>query len=101
MKFEDLTNEQIEKAKACITREERMAFIKENNIELDDDMLDDVSGGRTIKNEIADPGKCPQGGKHRWDKTGIQRPGKYFGSVWKDDEERCTKCGAIMWTKWF
>ena len=35
MKFEDLTNEQIEKAKACTTGEEKLAFIKELSINLD------------------------------------------------------------------
>lgn len=45
MKFEDLTNEQIEKAKECTTREEKLAFIKEYSIEVPDDMLDGIAGG--------------------------------------------------------
>ena len=44
MKFEELTPEQIEKAKKCETREERMAFIKENGIELTDEQLESVAG---------------------------------------------------------
>ena len=44
MKFEELTPEQIEKAKRCETREERMAFIKENGIELTDEQLESVAG---------------------------------------------------------
>ena len=45
MKFEDLTNEQIEKAKACKTTEELMKFFMENHISLPDEYLENVSGG--------------------------------------------------------
>ena len=34
MRLEDMTPEMVEKAKGCETPEERMAFIRENGIEL-------------------------------------------------------------------
>ena len=51
MRVEDLSEELKKKAAECKTAEEKLAFIKENNIEaetsvqLDDDALDSVSGG--------------------------------------------------------
>ena len=103
MKFEDLTNEQIEKAKACTTSEERIAFLKEYSIEIPDDMLNEISGGtKRIRAEEPIRDECPSAngmnhGKHLWQKTGRQRPGEYFGNVWKDDEFRCAYCGELMW----
>ena len=101
MKFEDLTNEQQEKAKACKTYEERLAFIEECGIELEDDMLDDVSGGgqpcwdktphKTNKHE------CPKrnrGKNHEWEKTGREKSFLYF---WTDREYRCIYCGKTEW----
>lgn len=102
MKFEDLTNEQIEKAKACTTEEARIAFLKEYSIEIPDDMLDEISGGKKYGKNRGTMTECPAGGykgngQHRWRKTGQQRPGNYFGNVWKDDEYRCDYCGALKW----
>ncbi len=94
MEFENLTNEQIEKAKACTTPEEKLAFLKEYSIEIPDDMLDDVGGGAIGG---AARNRCPQGGKNRWAPTGRQRPGSIFGDYWKDNEKRCEKCGALDW----
>lgn len=37
MRFEEMNPEQVEKAKSCETTEERMAFVKENGIELTDE----------------------------------------------------------------
>lgn len=45
MSFEDLTAEQKEKALACKTHEELLAFAKEQGIELTDSQLESVSGG--------------------------------------------------------
>ena len=45
MRFEDMTPEMIEKIRGCETDEERMAFIEENGIELDDEQLDGIAGG--------------------------------------------------------
>lgn len=102
MKFEDLTNEQIEKAKACTTEEERIAFLKEYSIEIPDDMLDEISGGAKRYHKSQTCTECPAAGErtnghHKWRKTGQQRPGNYFGNVWKDDEYRCDYCGALKW----
>ena len=45
MNFEDLTDEQKAKAKACNTPEELLALAKEEGYELGDEELDSVSGG--------------------------------------------------------
>jgi len=45
MKFEDLTPEQREKAKACKSREEFLAMAQEEGLELSEDELDAVDGG--------------------------------------------------------
>ena len=45
MKFEDLTKEQQEKAKACKTPEEIFALAKEVGYELSEDEIDSISGG--------------------------------------------------------
>lgn len=47
MDFEDLTAEQKEKAKACQTPEEILAFAKDEGFELDDKELDAIAGGAT------------------------------------------------------
>ncbi|MBQ9004026.1 MAG: hypothetical protein IJ087_19445 [Eggerthellaceae bacterium] len=46
MKFEDLTPEQQEKAKGIKTLEEAMAFIKEESIDLSEEELDQLAGGK-------------------------------------------------------
>ena len=46
MKLEDLTPEQMEKAKAMKTPEELLEFAKSEGYELSDDELSAVSGGR-------------------------------------------------------
>lgn len=45
IKAKELTDEQKEKMKACKTMEELLAFAKEENIELPDELLEAVSGG--------------------------------------------------------
>ncbi len=45
MKYEDLTKEQQEKAKACKTPEEIFAFAKEIGYELSEKEIDGISGG--------------------------------------------------------
>ena len=45
MGFEDLTPEQIEKAKACKTAEELAAIAKEEGAELADEALEGIAGG--------------------------------------------------------
>ena len=43
--YESLTDEQKEKAKACKTMDELMAFMDQEGLELPDEMLDAVAGG--------------------------------------------------------
>ena len=45
MNFEDLTPEQMEKAKACTSVDELIALAKSEGIELSDEQLSAVSGG--------------------------------------------------------
>ena len=47
MNFEDLTPEQMEKAKACKTPEVLLALAKEEGYELSDEDLNALSGGST------------------------------------------------------
>ena len=46
MEFNDLTPEQQEKARNCKTPEDVLAFAKEEGLELTDEQLEAVSGGR-------------------------------------------------------
>ena len=45
MNYEDLTPEQMEKARACKTADELIALAKQEGMELSDDDLDAISGG--------------------------------------------------------
>ncbi|MBR3225302.1 MAG: Nif11 family protein [Atopobiaceae bacterium] len=45
MRFEDLTTRQKEKAIACKTPEELLAFAKEEGYELTDEQLEQIAGG--------------------------------------------------------
>ena len=45
MDFNDLTPEQMEKAKACKTPEELFALAKEEGVELTDEQIEAISGG--------------------------------------------------------
>lgn len=94
MKFEDMTAGQIEHAKKCETPEERKAFIEAESIELTDEQLEGIAGG-VSKSHSKD--RCPNGGDHNWAETGNTRPGKIFGDIWPDKEERCTRCGKTIW----
>ena len=44
--FDSLTDEQKEKAKACTSAEELVKFAGEEGIELPDDVLEEISGGK-------------------------------------------------------
>ena len=50
--FDNLTDEQKEKAKACKTADEFTAFAEKEGIELTDEMLDEVAGGRYSAHNI-------------------------------------------------
>ena len=79
-KIEELSREQIERVKALETNEERLDYLKECGVELDEDMLADVSGGRLTDTDST-PGYCParKGKKvHEWKKTGKTKNGHYL-----------------------
>jgi hypothetical protein len=46
MRLEDMTPEMVEEAKKCETPEERLAFIRENGVELTDEQMEGIAGGR-------------------------------------------------------
>ena len=48
--YDNLTDEQKEKAKACKTYDELMEFAGKEGIELPDDLAEAVSGGKIIGN---------------------------------------------------
>ena len=101
MRLEDLTMEMVEKAKGCETREERMAFIRENGIELSDEQLEGVSGGESYNSSGSSSGECPKRKwGHDWKSTGRTRPGAIWGDVWPDYEMKCVACGKLDWD-WF
>ena len=93
MRYEDLTQEQLERARECKTDEERKAFIEEVGTELSDEQLEGVSGGSIFEPE------CPRApkGRHVLVHTGRTRPGKIWGDDWPDYEFRCTVCGYTEW----
>ena len=98
MRFEDMTPEMVERAKGCETAEERTAFIRENGIELTDEQLEGISGGKKFGETQRD--QCPNNKDgHSWVPTGRKRPGKIWGDIWPDYEKRCKHCGEVDW-KW-
>ena len=48
IKIEELNPEQIGKARALATNEERLDYLKECGVELDEDILANVAGGKEI-----------------------------------------------------
>ena len=62
MNFEDLTPEQQEKAKACSSPEELAALAKAEGIELTDEMLETVSGGKEWYECSSNDPSCPDYG---------------------------------------
>ena len=54
MRFEGLTPEQQEKAKACKTPEDFLALAKETGYELSDEELNSIAGGNASWDEIWD-----------------------------------------------
>ena len=95
MRFEDMTPEMIEKIRGCETDEERRAVLEENGIELDDEQLDGIAGGRVVPYNYEPPVRCKHSrrddGKHFWGFTGIVSNGgmRLFACVW---------CGETAWS---
>ena len=99
MRFEDMTPEMVEEAKKRETPEERLAFIQDNGIELTDEQLGGVTGGKHFGSSSSSS-QCPNNEDgHSWVATGRTRPGKIWGDIWPDYEKRCKYCGAVDW-KW-
>ena len=101
MKLEEMTQELVNQAKACTTKEEILAFIKENNIELSAEQLEQISGGHDRPLNQVDAGgrECNKSrdGFHEWFFTGRTRPGTIWGSLWPDYEHKCKWCGKEEW----
>ncbi len=66
MRIEELSSEQVERAKGCETDEERKAFIAENGIDLTDEQLEDIAGGEYLPS--CGDGGCPKtsSGMHKY-----------------------------------
>lgn len=86
MDFSNLTPEQIEQAKKCASPEERLAFIKENGVELTDEQLENVSAGLS-------PEFWCGIGWHEWETTGSRKKSTFYVEV----EYRCKHCGITEW----
>ena len=54
MKFDDLTEEQKAKARECNTPEDLMKLAAEEDLDLTDEQLEAISGGRTAWEDIND-----------------------------------------------
>ena len=81
MKIEELNQEQIEKARSLATDEERLAYLKECGVELDDDMLAEVAGGSAQDSKIKHS-QCKKGRlkQHSWNITGKKGRETVFGA---------------------
>ena len=100
MKIEELTQEQIEKAKSMATNEERLSYLKECGVELDNDMLTEVAGGNVRDCETYYCQKGPnRRNPHNFEKTGKRRKGKLMGII-DDIEVKCIYCGRTTWRPW-
>ena len=65
MNYEDLTPEQIEKAKTCKTPEEILALAKQEGYELSDEQLEQIAGGDTWGEINAFISCCPYCGSNQ------------------------------------
>ena len=61
MNFEDLTPDQMEKARACKTPEDILQLAREEGFELSEEELNCIVGGDSWWNQCVGPyGECPQ-----------------------------------------
>ena len=100
MKNEAHNPEQIGKARALATNEGRLDYLKECCVELDEDMLANVAGGRRTGGKRKKK-ECSESsdGAHEWEKTGNRKEGRWIGIV-DDVEYRCKHCGKVEWKVW-
>ena len=96
MRLYELRPELAEQAKQCTTREERLAFIRDNEIELTDEQLELINGGHAPVH-FANQGHCNESpnGYHSFARTGKKTPGAIFGDLWPNYETKCQYCGLI------
>ena len=101
MKIEELNPEQIGKARALETNEERLDYLKECGVELDEDKLANVTGGMVKTRPKKKKKECSESpdGDHEWEKTGNRKKGRWIGIV-DDVEYRCKHCGKVEWKLW-
>ena len=95
MKPEEMSPELIEKAKNCVTPEERQAFLKEYRIELSPEELEAINSG-------AGDGSgnwCPDSPTkdHEYIYTGTKKPGFILGNLWPDYLHECIYCHKLKW----
>ena len=98
MKFEEMDMELVKKCAACKSKEELFKLLSENHVELSDEQLAEIGGGRS-----AHPGPeydCPAmpGWDHDYEYTGKEVPGTIWGDVWPNKEVRCKRCGYIAYS---
>ena len=95
MKIEELNPEQIGKARALATNEERLEYMKTCGVKLDEDVMANVTGGASSHHNSRE---CPKSedGQHDWFDNGNRRPGKVLG-IFDDHEYTCRHCGKTVW----
>lgn len=81
-----LTEEQIEKAKACTNQEELLRLAKEEGVELNEEQLEAVSGGACTSST-----KCPECGCRTFNWHENDRYRTYT----------CARCHAFVYTIYF
>jgi bacteriocin-like protein len=86
MEFKDLTPEQIEKAKSVSSPDELLALAKEEGIELTNEDLAQVSGGKSWGGN-GGVRKCPKCGKDDFTLAYTDQGEDYY---------RCDNCGTII-----
>lgn len=98
MKFEEMSRELMEEARACKTAEACLDFLKAHHIELNEEQMAAFSGGIDLGTPPSGKSECPKNKSgHEWEFTGTTRPGKVWGELWPDYQHRCIHCGAIKW----
>ena len=80
MQFDELTPEQIEKAKVCKTADELLELANAEGVELTDEQIEQVSGGRMWNH----PGSCPACGKENIYHYGSEYYCRDCGHKWTD-----------------
>ena len=107
MEISQMKKEQIEQFQTCDTIEEKMNFLKENDIKLTPEQMERISGGQLEygsreghpRGEDVCPANKRTDREHEWEFTGKTRPGDLWGDLWPDYLFKCKYCGKEEW-KW-